>query len=109
MIRKANVYINKELAGTLTKNLEGYIFRYTDIYFNDTSKPSISLTLPKTKQEYYSNVLLPFFYNMLAEGVNKELQNRRNKIGDKDFFGLLLATAQNDAIGAVTVKEIVDE
>jgi serine/threonine-protein kinase HipA len=43
---------------------------------------------------------------MLSEGVNRQLQSRYLKIDEKDYFGLLLATATTDTIGAITVSEI---
>jgi len=86
-----------------------YIFRYDHDYFNDPAAPAVSLTLPKSKQEYRSPYLFPFFFNMLAEGVNKELQSRQLRIDKEDSFGLLLATTGNDTIGAVTVKPLKDE
>ena len=101
----ANVYINKELAGILTHENE-YTFRYQDLYYSDPNKPAISLTLSKSKQEYTSPILFPFFFNMLAEGVNRQLQSRRYRIDETDYFGLLLATAQYDTIGAITLKGI---
>jgi serine/threonine-protein kinase HipA len=38
--------------------------------------------------------------------VNRQLQSRQLQIDENDDFGLLLATAQTDTIGAVTVQEI---
>lgn len=106
-MREAEVYINKELAGILKEeNKKSYIFRYEDNYFKDKTKRAISLTLPKEQQEYSSPYLFPFFFNMLSEGVNKKLQSRQLKIDEEDSFGLLLATAQFDTIGAITVKPI---
>lgn len=106
MKRVANVYMNRELAGILVQDEQEYVFRYTATYYNDSNKPSISLTLPKTKREYRSAILFPFFFNMLAEGVNRQLQSRRYRIDEHDYFGLLLATAQYDTIGAITVEEV---
>lgn len=104
-MRKADIYRNGLLAGNLTEeDRTSYIFRYDDKYFNDSSCPAISLTLPKSQQEYHSGYLFPFFYNMLSEGVNKKLQSIQLKIDEEDSFGFLLATAQYDTIGAVTVK-----
>lgn len=101
------VYRNGTFAGTLTEeNRHQFIFRYDDIYFGDTNKPAISLTLPKTKKEYISEFLFPFFFNMLSEGVNRKLQSTHLHIDEEDSFELLMATAQNDTIGAVTVKPI---
>jgi serine/threonine-protein kinase HipA len=106
-MRKLAIYRNKEYAGTLTeKNRNMFVFRYDDTYYADTTKPAISLTIPKSKQEYSSPVLFPFFFNMLSEGVNRQLQSRLLKIDEQDHFGLLSATAQYDTIGAITVKPI---
>jgi serine/threonine-protein kinase HipA len=43
---------------------------------------------------------------MLSEGANRELQSTLLHIDENDDFGILLATAQNDTIGAVTIKPI---
>jgi len=104
-MQKAEIYRNWLLAGILIKeNHDSYIFLYNDLYFFDSSQPPISLTLPKNRQEYRSKTLFPFFCNMLSEGVNKQLQCRQLKVDENDSFGLLLATAQTDTIGAITVK-----
>ena len=104
-MRRLNIYRNRELAGFLSEeDRQHYLFRYEDSYFRDPSKPAISLTLPKTQQEYRSATLFPFFFNMLSEGVNRQLQSRLLKIDEADHFGLLAATAQYDTIGAITVK-----
>ena len=108
-MRKAAVYRNGELLGTLTEESgSSYIFRYDDRWFADVKKPAVSLTLPKTQQEYRSEILFPFFFNLLSEGVNRKLQSRQLKIDEADHFGLLLATAQCDTIGAITVKPITE-
>lgn len=101
------IYRNGVLAGTLSEeNRNSFVFSYDERYFNDTTKPSISLTLPKSKMEYTSQYLFPFFFNMLSEGVNRKLQSIQLKIDEEDNFGLLMATAQYDTIGAITVKPI---
>ena len=108
-MRKATVYRNRELLGTLTEESgSSYIFRYDDAWFADTKKPAVSLTLPKSQQEYRSEFLFPFFFNLLSEGVNRKLQSRQLKIDEADHFGLLLATAQYDTIGAITVQPITE-
>jgi serine/threonine-protein kinase HipA len=68
--------------------------------------PAISLTLPKKEEKFRSNLLFPFFFNMLSEGVNRKLQSLYLRIDENDHFGLLAATAQTDTIGAITVKPI---
>jgi HipA-like protein len=106
-MRQAEIFRNKQLVGILTEeSQQSYVFRYEDIWFQDTTKPAISLTLPKRQQEYRSDYLFPFFFNMLSEGVNKQLQCRQLQIDENDSFGLLVATAQFDTIGAITVKNI---
>lgn len=106
-MRSVEVYRNHELAGILTEhNRKSYSFRYNDAYYKDPAKPAISLTLPKTQQEYKADHLFPFFYNLLSEGVNRRLQSRVLKIDEEDDFGLLAATARYDTIGAITVKPL---
>lgn len=105
-MRQAKVYNNHLLAGTLTETNEGdFVFHYNNDYFFNTTLPPISVTLPKTKQNHRSSILFPFFFNMISEGANKRIQNRFLKIDENDYFGLLLKTASNETIGAVTVKE----
>jgi serine/threonine-protein kinase HipA len=109
-MRKAEVYRNGYLAGFLKEeNRRHYIFQYDDTYFFDSNKPAVSLTLPKTQQVYISEFLFPFFFNMLSEGVNRKLQCKLLRIDEEDNFGLLIATAQFDTVGAVTVKPILEK
>lgn len=104
---KGAVYINDELAGILEKDTAGkYHFRYEDAYFQDPLKPSISLTLPKSRQTYESDHLFAFFQGLLSEGVNKDIQCRLLKIDEQDDFSRLLLTAGEDTIGAITVKAL---
>ena len=106
-MRRAEVYRNSILAGTLSKADSGsYTFTYDSGYYNDNLKPGISLTMPKTQLTYTSEHLFPFFYNMISEGTNRVVQSKQLRIDEKDFFGLLLATAQYDTTGAITVKQI---
>lgn len=106
-MRQAEVYSNGTLAGTLTETDEGtYRFRYDDAFLADSRQRAIALSFPKSQREFSSEALFPFFYNMLAEGANKAYQCRTLKIDENDAFGLLLATAHTDTIGAITVKRI---
>jgi len=107
MGRKAEIYNNGQLAGILEKrDSQLYVFAYDDSYLKDENYHAISLSLPKTKQEYSSPVLFPFFYGLLSEGINKQTQCRLLRIDENDHFSLLLATATSDTIGSITVKEI---
>lgn len=106
-MRKAEIYRNGVLAGILTEtDNRTFEFRYAPEYRSDNSNPSISLTLPKDQSVFFSDYLFPFFYNMLSEGTNRIIQSKQLKIDENDFFGLLLATAQYDTIGAITIKPV---
>jgi HipA-like protein len=106
-MRKAEVYCKGILAGILTEeNRHHYIFRYNDAYFIDSSKAAISITLPKSQQEYSSEYFFPFFANIVAEGYNLKIQSQYLKIDERDIMSLLGATASNDTIGAITIKLI---
>jgi HipA-like protein len=107
MVRKAEIYNNGILAGTLEKtDGQEYVFRYVDPYYENPNRHAISLSFPKTQIEFRSSKLFPFFYGLLSEGVNKQTQCRLLRIDENDHFSLLLSTAHSDTIGAVTVKEI---
>ena len=93
-----------ELAGVLSQLDDGnYVFSYVERWFSDVSKPSISLTLPKSKIEFQSSTLFPFFFNLIPEGVNKRLVCSKKRIDLDDYFGILLEVANGDNIGAATM------
>lgn len=105
---KARVYNNGVLAGILEKrNDASYLFEYDDSYLQNENNPSISLTLPRTVKVHASSALFAFFFGLLSEGVNKNIQCRLLKIDENDHFGRLLLTAQDDNIGSITVKPIL--
>jgi serine/threonine-protein kinase HipA len=66
----------------------------------------VCLAMPIRKEPYRSNHLFPYFYNMLSEGSNRQMQSLLLHIDETDDFGIMLATAQCDTIGAVTVKPV---
>lgn len=106
-MRAAEVLINGMLAGIITETDDGkYLFQYDDAYLFDSKNRAISLSFPKRKEAFVADELFPFFFNMLSEGANKALQCMTLKIDENDAFGLLLATAGNDTIGAITVKKL---
>lgn len=102
---KARVYYNEQLAGYLEKSEEGYSFFYDDDYFENEDSPAISLAFPKQQKEFRSEYLFPFFFGILAEGEQKEIQCKKLKIDENDHFTRLLKTANQNTIGAVTVRE----
>ena len=105
-MRQCEVYINKVKAGILTETDEkDYVFQYENRYLEGNNLP-VCLAMPLRKEPYRSARLFPYFFNMLSEGENRIVQARLLHIDPEDDFGIMLATAQNDTIGAVTVKSL---
>jgi len=108
MNRAAKIYVKDMFAGILEEtDANNYFFRYDDTYFLNSDTPAVSLTMPKTKQEYSLPYLFPVFFNMASEGDNRIIQSRSLHIDERDDFGILLATAHTDTIGAITVQKIL--
>jgi HipA-like protein len=105
MNRTGLVYYNGIPAGELSRQDNEYVFTYDPDYLANASLPAIALCFPKSRREYRSVVLFPFFYGLLAEGTNKQLQCALLKIDENDSFTRLLKTADEATIGAITVKE----
>ncbi|MBI1191703.1 MAG: phosphatidylinositol kinase [Bacteroidetes bacterium] len=104
-MRRAIIRYKGQDAAILSQDDAGrFHFRYTDAWYTAAHSPAISLTLPMSQQEYHSNYLFPCFYNMLAEGSNKELVCFEMRIDPEDHFSLLMHTARHDSIGAITVQ-----
>ena len=106
-MRQLEVYMNNHRAGLLTETRPGkeYSFCYYPEYLA-TSLPPISVTLPKRQEAYESELLFPLFSNMLPEGANRKIICRSFRIDERDFFGILMAMAGKDFIGAVNVKTV---
>ena len=105
-MRGAKVFYKNEEAGTLRQFEDGsFEFTYLESWVEDPAKPAVSLTLPKTKEPYQSLYLFPFFYNMLPEGSNKQTVCYKLRIDEDDHFGILLATAKTDTVGAVRIEK----
>lgn len=106
-MRAIRILCNNIFSGTLTEySKQEYSFRYDDEYFSNPSLPPVSITLPKSQQEYKSQFLFPFFTNMLPEGANRKIFCRTFKTEEEDYFGMLMATENLDIIGNVTIKTI---
>ena len=107
-MRQCEVYLHGIKAGMLTEEDNGeYTFIYDSSYLEKGDCPSVSLTLPLREEPYRSTVLFPFFFNMLSEGENRKLQSQLLRIDAEDDFGILLATARYDTIGAVTITPVL--
>ncbi|MCF7792927.1 MAG: HipA N-terminal domain-containing protein [Candidatus Cloacimonetes bacterium] len=102
---QAQVYYKNKFAGILSKIDSGFSFVYDDSFLSDSDSKSISLTLPKQKKEFQSQYLFPFFHGLLTEGFASQIQSRKLKIDENDYFKRLIETANNDTIGCVTIGE----
>lgn len=102
----ATVYFNGIPAGVLTKESRSYTFTYDYAYMREAGSLPIIVTMPFRIEPYISDILFPVFANLLSEGNNKWKQCRLLRIDENDYFGLLLAIAAEDTIGALTVKRI---
>ena len=102
-MRQCRVFVHDIEAGIMQEtDAREYIFTYHDDYHGDP----VCLAMPVCSEPYYSDYLFPYFFNMLSEGTNRQIQSTLLHIDENDDFGIMLATAQNDTIGAVTVKPI---
>lgn len=106
-MRSCRVYVNGIDAGILTENdnPREYVFKYRPEYLS-MNLPGICLAMPPRADEYNSRTLFPFFFNLLSEGENRAMQSSLHHIDKDDDFGILLATARFDTVGAVTVTPI---
>lgn len=104
---QAEVLDNGRRVGLLSYDGRNYRFRYDDASFHNPADPPVSLSLPKSQQEYISSYLFPFFSGLLAEGTNKSMQLRGLHLNEGDEFGRLLETAATQTIGAITVRKLL--
>ncbi|MGZ5244466.1 MAG: HipA N-terminal domain-containing protein [Bacteroidia bacterium] len=103
-MRKANVFMNDRLAGTLLEDENGYLFSYENAYLQNEDAEPVSLTLPLSDKPYLNPVLFPFFDGLIPEGWLLQVAERNWKLNTRDRMGLLLACCK-DCIGAVSIEE----
>ena len=102
-MRQCKVLVHDVEAGTLQETDDRqYIFTYHKGYAGSP----VCIAMPVRREPYQSDHLFPYFFNMLSEGANRQTQSQLLHIDENDDFGILLATAQEDTIGAVTIKPI---
>jgi serine/threonine-protein kinase HipA len=102
-MRQCKVYVHDSVAGILQEtDAREYVFTYDENYHGEP----VCLSMPVRIEPYRSDHLFPYFFNMLSEGANRQMQSLLLHIDESDDFGIMLATAQHDTIGAVTVKPI---
>jgi len=103
MTRTAKIFVNDLLAGILAESAEGeYSFQYDTDYLLNEKNNAVSLTLPKRKEIYTSDILFPFFDGLIPEGWLMDIGIKNWKLNHKDRMGLLLHLC-TDCIGNVSV------
>jgi serine/threonine-protein kinase HipA len=103
-MRKAKVYMLKELAGFLVENENGYSFIYDEDYITKPTAKPVSLTLPLQDKPHISRIMFPFFDGLIPEGWLLEIAEKNWKLNVRDRMGLLMACCR-DCIGAVSIEE----
>lgn len=100
-MRKADIYVDGQLAGVLTEqNKDHYFFEYTSHY---QGRP-VSLTMPITQRKYEYSTFPPFFDGLLPEGIMLTMLLKQGKLDSHDYLGQLLRVG-GDLVGNVTVRE----
>lgn len=59
-MRQAKIFIDNQIAGILTENDEGYLFKYDANYLAQKRKRPVSLTIPLQEGVLKSEFLFPF-------------------------------------------------
>ena len=60
-MKKAKIYFQDLLAGTLAEDENGFTFAYDTHYLQHSAACPVSLTLPLRAEAYQSDVMFPFF------------------------------------------------
>lgn len=107
-MRKALIYYKNDLAGVLTEEDDGYLFKYDDDYLASSTAEPVSMTLPLSSKPYESRVLFPFFDGLIPEGWLLDVAVRNTDISILDRMSLLLLCCK-DCIGAVSVVPVTEE
>jgi len=108
MMKQAKVFFQKNFAGILTEDENGYTFVYNADYLQKNDAKAVSLTLPLREQTYNSQVLFPFFDGLIPEGWLLDIAGQSWKINLRDRMSLLLACCK-DCIGAVSIVPLIEE
>lgn len=104
ILRKGKVLYKNDLAGYVCETMGGYTFEYDREFLRKNI--AISVSLPPREEPYHSKELFAFFKGLLPEGWYLNIVSVTQKVDNKDYFGLLLASSNSDTIGAVTVVKV---
>lgn len=83
-----------------------YRLTYLPEYLARSAARPVSLLLPLQAEPYEAPFLFPVFDNMLPEGDFLRRLCRAFRLDAEDRFGLLLALAQQDSIGDITLTRL---
>jgi serine/threonine-protein kinase HipA len=103
MMRKAEIYVGKILAGYLEELEKGKHYRLA--YLPTYEGPPISLTLPIRQEPYDFQGFPAVFDGLLPEGMQLEALLRQAKLDRNDLFGQLIQVGA-DMVGAISVREV---
>ncbi len=103
-MRQGEIWVNKQKAGTLTENDEGYMYQYDKAYLSLKNATPVSLTLPLKEAPFTSDNLFPFFDGLIPEGWLLDIAQKNWKLNPRDRMGLLLTTCR-DCIGNISIIE----
>ena len=100
-MRKAEIYVDGQLAGLLTEwSGTHYVFEYSSGY----QGLPVSLTMPVEQKKYDYNQFPPFFDGLLPEGIMLSMLLKQAKLDSHDYLGQLILVGE-DLVGNVTVRE----
>lgn len=100
-MKKAKVFVNRQLAGELQEIQRGKHYRF--IYLESYRGPSVSLEMPTQQKIYEFDRFPPFFEGLLPEGAMLDGLLRQTKLDRDDLMGQLL-TVGEDVVGNVTIE-----
>ena len=101
-MKKAEIYLNQQMAGVLIEDENGFTFTYSSVYISTDNPQPISLSIPVCSTPYRETILFPFFDGLIPEGWLLEVAEQNWKINSRDRMSLLLACCK-DCIGNISV------
>jgi len=105
MKRSGKVLFKNVLAGIVWQDENGYGFEYDKNYLLLKDAAAISLTLPRRKEPYLKDTMLPFFDGLIPEGWLLDITVKNWKVNPNDRMELLLIACK-DCVGAVSIEPI---
>ncbi len=102
MARTLDVFLHRDLAGTLTQNNQGDMtFEYDEDYLGNPAAIPLSQSLPLTRKRFTRRACRPFFAGVLPEEAKREIIARNLGISARNDFALLEQIG-GECAGAVT-------